>query len=737
MRPCYFFIALQVLFTGLFPTSGKAQQEASYPDSLRQVLTQDITAQEQVNTLNQLAEYYIPLDSAQTVSYAQQAIELSKTIGYAQGEAQAYSRIGLLEYNRGNYQTAKKAHLHALDKSKAGEYLRGQAVSLNNLGTLENVHGNYEQALNYFNEGLKVSQVLGNKKDIPTFLNNIGLIYLNQGNYSKSLDFYLKASKINEELSDANGLSSNYINMGVVYQEQGDLNTAFDFFHRALKISQRLDDQYDISVGLTNIGDIYKERGNYDSALYYYRKSLHINQKIQSKDGLGYDYYGIGEVYLMTQNYDSARYYLEKSLELRRVIFQKREVAEVLIPLARVYKNERNYEKALESLRESKLIAAEIGALDVLRDATQISSAMYDELGNTAAAYADYKRFIQLRDSLQSKEEIQLITRMQADFEFRQEKDSLRFVQEKERLAYDVKLAQREKVQIFMLVLLAATIALLGFIFYQNQMRRKVNQRLMQLNDSIRNQRDEIQVQNVKLAELNDEKNLLVGVVAHDLKSPLNQIKGMLSLIKMVESDLSAESQQYLMMIGESVERLRLLISRVLDVSAIEKERLRLKMETVDVREVLDTVCQSFEQEARKKNIRLQTSFPETATYVHADRTYLRQVFENLISNAIKFSPSDKTIFAGVKKAGQKYHAYIQDQGPGLSEKDKAELFVKFKSLTAKPTGDEDSTGLGLVIVKKYVDAMEGDIWCESELGKGARFIVSFEQRSSLQMSRD
>ena len=106
------------------------------------------------------------------------------------------------------------------------------------------------------------------------------------------------------------------------------------------------------------------------------------------------------------------------------------------------------------------------------------------------------------------------------------------------------------------------------------------------------------------------------------------------------------------------------------------------------------------------------------------DKNIGEQIFDNLISNAIKYSPLGKTIWVRIFKANQYIRCEIQDQGAGLGENELAKLFGKFSRLTPKPTGGEGSTGLGLFIVKKLVEAMKGKVWCESKVGEGSIFIV-------------
>jgi signal transduction histidine kinase len=109
------------------------------------------------------------------------------------------------------------------------------------------------------------------------------------------------------------------------------------------------------------------------------------------------------------------------------------------------------------------------------------------------------------------------------------------------------------------------------------------------------------------------------------------------------------------------------------------------------------------------------------------------QVLDNLISNAVKYSPLGKNIMIRLLQNETYIRCEIQDEGPGLSEADKKKLFGKFNRLTARPTAGEHSTGLGLFIVKKLLEAMGGRVWCESELGHGATFIVEFPRSEGVQ----
>jgi len=259
----------------------------------------------------------------------------------------------------------------------------------------------------------------------------------------------------------------------------------------------------------------------------------------------------------------------------------------------------------------------------------------------------------------------------------------------------------------------------------QSDYLHEANQTITQMHQEVEKQKDEILRKNEELLILNNEKNNLIGIVAHDLKSPLNQIRGLLSIMKMTSTNLTEEALGYIQMMEDSSGKLSDMIGKILDVEAIESQQLNLKLENTNLTAVLSSLSSRYLHAAREKHIEICSAFPGDCTAL-VDAGYAEQVFENLLSNAIKFSPRDKRVFLNITRHNGSAICEIRDEGPGLTESDKKMLFGKYQKLSARPTGNETSTGLGLSIVKKFVEAMQGRIWCESEAGKGASFFVSF-----------
>ena len=166
------------------------------------------------------------------------------------------------------------------------------------------------------------------------------------------------------------------------------------------------------------------------------------------------------------------------------------------------------------------------------------------------------------------------------------------------------------------------------------------------------------------------------------------------------------------------------LITELLETAAIEDGRLVLKTETVDMARLASASCQLVRPSAENKKQELILE-AGAECLVDGDEGILRQVMDNLIGNAVKYSPLGKSIWVCVRKKDGEAWLEVRDEGPGLTETDKKRVFGKFQKLSAQPTGNESSTGLGLSIAKGLVELHGGRIWAESEAGRGASFFIA------------
>ncbi|MBS1558458.1 MAG: HAMP domain-containing histidine kinase [Bacteroidetes bacterium] len=245
----------------------------------------------------------------------------------------------------------------------------------------------------------------------------------------------------------------------------------------------------------------------------------------------------------------------------------------------------------------------------------------------------------------------------------------------------------------------------------------------------IQNQLLELTQQNDALLKSNQEKMQLISLVSHDLKGPFNRIFALVQLFNLHQENLTSEQKEYLGKIHNVATDGLSLVRNLLDSRRLEDKGMELHPADLDLNALVSSLVKNYSSIAEKKNIRLKWN-PAAPLILFADKLYLSRVIENLLSNALKFSPENKTVTVLVSSLPTKIELTVQDEGPGISAEDQAKLFQRFQRLSARPTGGESSTGLGLFIVKSMVEKMGGQVLCKSELGNGTTFTVSLPKNS-------
>ena len=234
-----------------------------------------------------------------------------------------------------------------------------------------------------------------------------------------------------------------------------------------------------------------------------------------------------------------------------------------------------------------------------------------------------------------------------------------------------------------------------------------------------------LQHKNKVLHQLNQEKNEFLAIAAHDLKNPLAAIQSLADEISFEEVSME-EINQYANEIKAASQKMFGLVTNLLDVNAIESGEIQLEKEISCIQPLVKRVLQQYKRAAEQKQISLKLHTVATDFYANISEDTFMQILDNLISNAVKYSPFHGRIDVFLKQKNGLISCSIQDQGEGLSREEQALLFGKFSRLSPKPTNGEHSTGLGLFIVKKLVEALDGQVHCISKLGEGSLFVVEF-----------
>lgn len=239
---------------------------------------------------------------------------------------------------------------------------------------------------------------------------------------------------------------------------------------------------------------------------------------------------------------------------------------------------------------------------------------------------------------------------------------------------------------------------------------------------------DGIQALKKTIADINREKQQIVSLVSHDLKSPLNRVFALVQLLNLDDSNLTNEQKQYLNMIHQVAADGLSMIRNLVDYRNLEYRGIDIRPEAIDLADFMKTTVRSFIPLAEKKNLSIKLHAPDEIV-VNADRQCVGRIADGLLSNAIKFSAGGKEIIVDVKDAGDDVEVSVKDEARGFTPEDKLLLFNKFIKLKTKPTAGESSTGLGLFIVKSILDRIGGTIKCDTIEGIGSTFTFALPKR--------
>lgn len=253
---------------------------------------------------------------------------------------------------------------------------------------------------------------------------------------------------------------------------------------------------------------------------------------------------------------------------------------------------------------------------------------------------------------------------------------------------------------------------------------------------ALKQTRDQLRQKNDELAEALETKNKLLSVASHDLKNPLSAVTGFSTILSRQKSVVQdPEAQELVGYIARAAKRMSSLILELLDTAALEMGRIQLRKSACSLQKLLDDVVSVYRISASEKQQDIQMRGQYTQL-IEVDADRLHQAFDNLLSNAVKYSRLGGEINITISHVPGAVQIRFRDSGPGFSEADREKLYGYFQRLSAQPTGDEVSTGIGLAIVKQIVELHDGQIKLEKTSPEGSTFLVELPTSSPKQLAK-
>lgn len=557
--------------------------------------------------------------------------------------------------------------------ARASEYgwTTGHILSQRLFGIAEDLRGDYRQAIPHYLACLDLSRRLGIRSYQASALSDLGYDHYLIKNFRQAKDYYFLAARITDSVNTPGKFITNYSNLGAAYNSMDMPDSALYYFNRALEKANLVHRTDGLSSLLNNIGNAWYRKADYPRAITYFRENLVASLRSGDEESIWLGYLNLGDAFNKVHRYDSARICLDKAMEMARSMGSTRKEADVEKVNAEYYSSRGDYKNAFAALSRWESI-----------DSAYVNT----ETRNTIFE-------LEQRHHAQERE---------AENKLLQSK------------------VEREILRNRVISLLA--LAILGIAMAIGVSRYLIRRK----NSKLEEQNELIQAQNQRLAELNAEKNSLISVVSHDLSGPFTTIKMWLQLLD--RKNLDADQSKAIDRIQQSAENGEKLIRDILVVERAETNRHMLEIEPLSLSPFLCELTREYTPLAERKQVSLFYHGLPGQVVVMTDKSLAGRIFGNLLSNAIKFTPAGRSVHMDLKDAGSEVVVAIRDEGVGIPQEELKSLFTKYAKISSKPTAGENSTGLGLSIVKRLVDELGGRIVCQSKVGEGTTFTVTMKK---------
>lgn len=613
--------------------------------------------------------------------------------------------------------------------SSEHNFIRTWANSATSIGVYLKYKGLSDSALYYFNEAITLSEKHNLLGISNTAHYEIGGAYNMIGRSELALEHHLISLRQQEMVKDSFRMTYSYIGIGNTYKNLKKPDKAKAYYFKANQFDNLLKNLDLREIEFSNLGLIY-ENGykNLDSALYYYNSAYELIPENENSFSMTSLLINFGNTYYNKKEFNKALEYYDKAVALNLQNTNLYGYSAVLINKGLVYYELKQFDSTYKLLEEGLRIAESIGALDWQVNAQKGLFDADSTNKNYIRAISHLQKYHNLQDTLFNENNLNRISELEIIYESRK-KDALN-QSLIERNQLDQKVIRNQRIIIIWSVIAVILFILLIFNILRSTRKQKIiNEKLQHINFEILKKNAEIDEKNhlleeqtEQLTKLNQTKDKLFSVISHDLRGPFTILQGYLDLMNMKDESLSKEEEtEILKSIKISSENAHNLLINLLEWARSQRGLLKNNAEVIDITEVIENTNSILQSRFDYKNQSVVLD-ADPGIYVVADRNLLTSVLQNLIGNAIKFSPHDSTIAIRCKTDNGMLMVQIVDQGIGIPKQDIKDIFVIGNSVKRKGTDNEPGTGLGLVLVEEFVKIMGGKIWAESAEGKGSVF---------------
>lgn len=682
-----FFCGLSMFFSALFLLNpGYSQTETA--TQLRSEINsfEGPTTPEKIDLINSLSEELYNYYPDSTRHYASVALAFSKSIDYQKGVIDAYRNLGGF-YNRiSSYDSALYYLDLGLEEINHFDYPRGQANLLSTKARTFEDKGYFSSSMEYYLRALRIKEEYNLTEDLPSTLNNLGLLASRNSEYEKALGYFQRALQIRRQLGQTDNIEPLLTNIALVYRGQKKYEEASKLFVELNESAAKSENTYLLSIVHYNLGQIAIAEGNFPTSIDHFNVSLKLDKEMDDFEGITADLVGLARAHLGISNTDKAYSYLEEAL----------------------------------SIAEPNKLSSLQGEIH------ELISSVHELRNEGMKALYHHKKFKEIYDGLFNRDS--LIIRKDLEARYQLEREEADFIQQqREReLAKDNETSRliRNGVIVLLIIMTLALIVSIRSIKIHRQARQQVTKQkdeLERLYQETTAQKEKIEIIAKNLEEVNKTKDKLFSIVSHDLRSPINSLNSLMQYT--MDENLSQEEfMQISHKLKHEVEHVHFTLLNLLQWAKTQMKGITTDPSEVLINELIADNLELYRPIVQSKMIRIENKVPaETACW--ADRDQINLVIRNLLNNALKFTHKGGQVTIETADTNTDYWTFsVKDTGIGMDSDTLQKLFKPNFQNKRYGTAGEKGTGLGLILVKDFVEKNNGVLSVESEQGIGSIF---------------
>lgn len=570
------------------------------------------------------------------------------------------------------------------------EYRLQQAIQIS-------VHQSNEKAVRLIRELAEFAEkkpVSSNKRgEVWSYLGNLNYAIKN---YPRAAQYWQKATEHYSKSGIGKELIGAMNNIALATRKQGFFPEALMIYDSALFYAKQVQDTAWVGIIAGNMGDIEFEHGNYSKAIPLFELNIRYNLLTSQWDDLAMAYPKLARCFVKVRQFEQAKNYLDSLdswlAESKRINYVYGKIYGTLI---QTYKN-------------------------------QAWAEWYSEQGKYAEAYRFQQKYIENYIEHEKLTNQEHLSRIQTELEVeRKGKENLVLKQQTENDYIEI---QRQKILNMVVITFLVFFIGVAIIFYRMmKQRQKLNRQLLIQKEEINSQKEELHQQNSQLEQVNSTKNRLFAIISHDLRSPINNLKGVLEILDM---DLPKEQQKEILQdTSRLMDNTFNTLENLLHWAKWQMNGAQYFPQQIDIQEISYQICSLFSQTAASKRIELANQITE-ATFAWADRDQIELILRNLVGNALKFTPQGGKVWVQTKNTENGLiQIFVSDNGVGMTSDRLVKLFDNQQISSTRGTAGEKGTGLGLLMCKEFAEQNGGTLTITSKIGEGTVFCVSLPKK--------